>query len=53
MNKKIQSLRRRLFWKQGCKIYKPCHVIMMWVFEVNPISNEEVGVKYTNFSRKI
>jgi hypothetical protein len=23
---------------------------MMWEFEVNPISNEEVGVKHTNFS---
>jgi hypothetical protein len=25
---------------------------MMWEFEENPISNEEVGVKYNNFSEK-
>jgi hypothetical protein len=24
---------------------QPCHIITMWDFKVNPIRNEEVGVK--------
>jgi hypothetical protein len=53
MNKKIQSLRRRYFWKYECWFYKPCHIIMMWEFEENPIMIDEVGVKITNFSKKV